>query len=101
MMVPSRYLRIDRGYLWPDLKDAFNARFAERRDTGGLQCRFYRLLTQNHLSQVRDMTRTADTVQKYGMRSTLERVSTETIHRSCDATLITSGAQSPSTGHCR
>lgn len=66
-----RYLRIDRGYLWPDLKDAFNARFSQSRAVSGLQCRYYRLIEQNHMPQVRNMTRTADTVQRYGMRAAL------------------------------
>ena len=70
------YLRIDRGYLWPDLLDAFNAHFCRngrvKRVLGGLQCRYYRLLGQNSIPQVR-MLRTADMVQKYGMMATLAR----------------------------
>lgn len=72
----ARYLRIDRGYLWPDLKDAFNVRFSQKRAIGGLQCRYYRLIEQNHMPQVRNMTRTADSVQRYGMRTTLARAGT-------------------------
>ena len=69
------YLRIDRGYLWPDLLDAYNARFSRnggRRELTGLQCRYYRLLGQNGIPQVR-MLRTADVVQRYGMRACLAR----------------------------
>lgn len=70
------YLRIDRGYLWPDLLDAFNAHFCHngrvKRVLGGLQCRYYRLLGQNSIPQVR-MLRTADMVQRYGMMATLAR----------------------------
>ena len=70
------YLRIDRGYLWPDLLDAFNAHFCHngrvKRVLGGLQCRYYRLLGQNNIPQVR-MLRTADMVQRYGMIATLAR----------------------------
>ena len=69
------YLRIDRGYLWPDLLDAFNARFSRnggRRELSGLQCRYYRLLGQYGMPQVR-MLRTADVVQRYGMRASLAR----------------------------
>lgn len=71
------YLRIDRGYLWPDIQTAFNARFSHstgrQRKTTGLQCRYYRLLDQNGLPQVRDIPRTADVVQRYGMRANLAR----------------------------
>ena len=69
------YLRIDRGYLWPDILDAFNSQFSHNgrvRLLGGLQCRYYRLLGQNSIPQVR-MLRTADMVQKYGMIATLTR----------------------------
>ncbi len=71
--ITSRYLRIDCGYLWPDLKDAFNARFSQSRAVSGLQCRYYRLVEQNHMPQVRSMTRTVDTVQRYGMKAALAR----------------------------
>ena len=71
------YLRIDRGYLWPDIKNAFNARFSDRgedrRKISGLQCRYYRLLDQNGMPQVRNIPRTADVVQRYGMRAYLAR----------------------------
>jgi len=71
------YLRIDRGYLWPDIKNAFNARFSHRsgdiRKVSGLQCRYYRLLDQNGMPQVRNIPRTADVVQRYGMRANLAR----------------------------
>lgn len=71
------YLRIDRGYLWPDIQNAFNARFShgagDRRRTSGLQCRYYRLLDQNGLPKVRNIPRTADVVQRYGMRANLAR----------------------------
>ena len=68
------YLRIDRGYLWPDLLDAFNARFARPgggRELSGLQCRYYRLLGQYGIPNV--TRRDAEVVQKYGMKATLER----------------------------
>lgn len=71
------YLRIDRGYLWPDIDNAFNARFShragDRRKISGLQCRYYRLLDQNGMPQVRNIPRTADVVQRYGMRANLAR----------------------------
>ena len=64
------YLRIDRGYLWPDIRDAFNARFArsddERREVSGLQCRYYRLVTENEIPQVRNRRRDRDVVNDYG-----------------------------------
>ena len=69
------YLRIDRGYLWPKVLDAFNARFSHnsgRRKLSGLQCRYYRLLNQHGIPKVR-MLRTADVEQKYGMRASLAR----------------------------
>ena len=68
------YLRIDRGYFWPDLLDAFNARFARPgggRELSGLQCRYYRLLGQYGIPNVTG--RNAEVVQKYGMKATLER----------------------------
>jgi len=67
------YLRNDVGYLWPDLLDAFNARFSRnggRRGLSGLQCRYYRLLGQYGIPQVR-MLRNADVVQRYGMKANL------------------------------
>ena len=69
------YLRIDRGYLWHDLLEAFNARFSRnggRRELSGLQCRYYRLLGQYGIPQER-MLRTADVVQRHGMRASLAR----------------------------
>ena len=70
------YLRIDRGYLWPDLSDAFRfCRNRDRRELSGLQCRYYRLLGQHGMPKVR-MLRTADVVQKYGMRASLDRAGT-------------------------
>ncbi|MCJ1453030.1 hypothetical protein MMC28_003375 [Mycoblastus sanguinarius] len=64
------YLRIDRGYLWPDIMDAFNARFArsedEKRDVPGLQCRYYRLVTENDIPNVRNRRRDQNVVDNYG-----------------------------------
>ena len=69
------YLRIDRGYLWPDILDAFNARFSRnggQRKLNGLQCRYYRLLDQHGIPQLRTFG-TADVVQKHGMEASLVR----------------------------
>lgn len=67
------YLRIDCGYSWTAIADAYNARFSQdgqgQRRIPGLQCKFYRITEANGLPHVRAMRRTRDTVSRCGMRA--------------------------------
>ncbi|MCJ1468616.1 hypothetical protein MMC07_007245 [Pseudocyphellaria aurata] len=65
------YCRIDLGYNWWYLTNAYNARFPDRprASIGGIQCKYYRHCEATGIPKVRDRGRGARQVLKYGMRS--------------------------------
>lgn len=65
------YYRIDLGYDWQDIANAYNAQFPERpRDGfGGIQCKYYRYCEEFGIPKVRNRDRSASAVNEYGMRS--------------------------------
>jgi len=65
------YHRIDLGYDWADISNAYNAQFPDRRreDVGGIQCRYYRCCQDNNIPKVRERRRSASSAEEYGMRA--------------------------------
>jgi len=65
------YHRIDLGYDWADISNAYNAQFPDRRreDVGGIQCRYYRCCQDNNIPKVREPRRSASSAEEYGMRA--------------------------------
>lgn len=65
------YHRIDLGYDWQDINDAYNAQFPDRRREGfgGIQCKYYRYCEEFGIPKVRQRNRAAPQVREYGMRS--------------------------------
>lgn len=65
------YHRIDLGYDWQDITNAYNAQFPDRRREGfgGIQCKYYRYCEEFGLPKVRNRDRGASQVQEYGMRA--------------------------------
>lgn len=65
------YYRIDLGYDWQDIANAYNAQFPDRpRDGfGGIQCKYYRYCEEFGIPKVRNRDRSASAVKEYGMRS--------------------------------
>ena len=64
------YHRIDLGYEWAEVQNAFGAQFPDRqkRDIGGIQCKYYRHLENYGVPQVRRRDRSASAPDLYGMR---------------------------------
>lgn len=64
------YHRIDLGMDWPQVIDLFNATFIARRRQGlqGIQCKYYRCLTNHQVPPVRERNKTVDSRQKYSLR---------------------------------
>ncbi|MCJ1465498.1 hypothetical protein MMC07_004116 [Pseudocyphellaria aurata] len=65
------YYRIDLGYDWQDITNAYNAQFSDRprEGFGGIQCKYYRYCEEFGIPKVRDRDRGAPQVLEYGMRS--------------------------------
>lgn len=65
------YYRIDLGYDWQDITNAYNAQFFDRprEGFGGIQCKYYRYCEEFGIPKVRDRDRGAPQVLEYGMRS--------------------------------
>ena len=66
------YHRTDLGEPWDEVLEAYRMQFAEQREKGGLQCKFYRLLEDHKVEKVRAQTRSAsdsprDKVGRYGV----------------------------------
>ncbi|KAI4211810.1 MAG: hypothetical protein LQ351_005451 [Letrouitia transgressa] len=64
------YHRVDLGYDWNHVLLAFDAQFpnGQRRDVGGIQCKYYRHLENYGVPQVRQRDRNASAPELYGMR---------------------------------
>ena len=65
------YHRIDLGLDWNEITRLYNAQFPDRyrEGLGGIQCKYYRCCHDNNIPKVRDRSRSASTVQEYGMRA--------------------------------
>ncbi|KAL9586930.1 MAG: hypothetical protein Q9212_000602 [Teloschistes hypoglaucus] len=65
------YCRIDLQWEWRDVRDAFGKEFpnGQRRDVGGIQCKYYRHLEGEGIPQVRARNRKVSAVEEYGMRA--------------------------------
>ena len=65
------YHRIDLGYDWQDICNAYNAQFPNRprEGPGGIQCRYYRCCSDNNIPKVRERRRSASSADEYGMRA--------------------------------
>lgn len=65
------YHRIDLGYDWQDITNAYNAQFPDRprEGIGGIQCKYYRYCEEFGIPKVRNRDRGASQVIEYGMRS--------------------------------
>lgn len=65
------YYRIDLGYDWQDINNAYNAQFPDRprEGFGGIQCKYYRYCEEFGIPKVRHRDRGAPQVTEYGMRS--------------------------------
>ncbi|KAL9597254.1 MAG: hypothetical protein Q9179_004320 [Wetmoreana sp. 5 TL-2023] len=65
------YYRIDLGWEWREVLDAFSEQFPnrQRRDVGGIQCKYYRHLESYGIPQVRQRDRKVSAVEQYGMRA--------------------------------
>lgn len=65
------YHRIDLGLDWQEITRLYNAQFPDRyrEGLGGIQCKYYRCCNDNNIPKVRDRSRSASTVQEYGMRA--------------------------------
>ena len=65
------YYRIDLGYDWQDINNAYNAQFPDRprEGFGGIQCKYYRYCEEFGIPKVRHRDRGASQVIEYGMRS--------------------------------
>ncbi|EXJ92574.1 hypothetical protein A1O3_01126 [Capronia epimyces CBS 606.96] len=48
------YNRIDLGLSWNRVQENFKRQFHKQRGKAGLQCKYYRVLTENHVQKVRD-----------------------------------------------
>ena len=68
------YHRIDLGYDWADINNAYNTQFPDRRrkDVGGIQCRYYRCCQDNNIPKVRERRRSASSTKEYGMLARTE-----------------------------
>lgn len=65
------YYRIDLGFDWQDINNAYNAQFPDRprEGFGGIQCKYYRYCEEFGIPKVRHRDRGASQVMEYGMRS--------------------------------
>lgn len=65
------YHRIDLGYEWQDITNAYNAQFPDRKREGfgGIQCKYYRYCEEFGIPKVRHRNRAASQVDEYGMRA--------------------------------
>lgn len=65
------YCRVDLQWEWRDVLDAFGKEFPnkQRRDVGGIQCKYYRHLEGEGIPQVRLRNRKVSAVEEYGMRA--------------------------------
>ena len=65
------YYRIDLGYDWQEISNAYNAQFPDRQRDGfgGMQCKYYRYCEGSGIPKVRDRNRAAPQVSEYGMRA--------------------------------
>ena len=73
------YHRTDLQQSWDEVERAFYRHFGDKREKGGLQCRFYRTLEEQKVEKVREQARSGrrrrgDMVGKYGVvQRTTER----------------------------
>ena len=65
------YHRLDLGWDWSDITEAYNKQFPERpRDgAGGMQCKYYRCCSDNNIPKVRELRRSASAADEYGMKA--------------------------------
>ena len=65
------YHRLDLGWEWSDITEAFNKQFPERtRDgAGGIQCKYYRCCSDNNIPKVRERRRSPSAADEYGMKA--------------------------------
>jgi hypothetical protein len=50
------YHRTDLGLAWDDVEQRFSEYFGEKREKGGLQCKFYRTIGDAGVEKVREQT---------------------------------------------
>lgn len=64
------YHRVDLRLDWADVKQAYNAQFPTRQRKGfqGIQCKYYRCMSNSGLPGVRQRDRSARPEERYGMR---------------------------------
>lgn len=65
------YHRVDLRMDWVDVKQAYNAQFPTRQRRGfqGIQCKYYRCMSNSGLPGVRQRDRSARPEERYGMRA--------------------------------
>ena len=65
------YHRVDLHMDWADVKQAYNAQFPTRQRKGfqGIQCKYYRCMSNSGLPGVRQRDRSARPEERYGMRA--------------------------------
>lgn len=65
------YHRLDLGWDWGDITEAYNKQFPERqRDgSGGIQCKYYRCTADNNIPKVRERRRSPSAADEYGMKA--------------------------------
>ena len=65
------YHRLDLGWDWSDITEAYNKQFPERprEGAGGMQCKYYRCCSDNNIPKVRELRRSASAADEYGMKA--------------------------------
>ncbi|KAL8789017.1 MAG: hypothetical protein Q9195_007037 [Heterodermia aff. obscurata] len=65
------YHRLDLGWDWNLITEAFNKQFPERPrgGAGGIQCKYYRCTADNNIPKVRERRRSASAADEYGMKA--------------------------------
>ena len=65
------YHRVDLRMDWADVKQAYNAQFPTRQRKGfqGIQCKYYRCMSNSGLPGVRQRDRSARPEERYGMQA--------------------------------